>query len=201
MNVFTEPVQSTRSRDRALTRVRVIDAAQRLFAERGFRATTVRDIAAEAGVSVGSVMAVGDKDALLLAAFDRWIGAVHEARAAGLIPPPQSTDPVVRIGELIAPFLALFDANLPLAREYGAVLARGTHRTEVFGSLALSLTAEFTGVLAGAGLGDEAESAGRTVYLAYLGLLLASAALGTDLAGVRTQLDEVVTVLVRRAGD
>lgn len=39
------------------TRARVIDAARRLFSERGFEPATVRDIAAAAGLSTGAVFA------------------------------------------------------------------------------------------------------------------------------------------------
>ncbi len=177
--------------------MRVVDAAQRLFLERGFRGTTIRDVAADAGVSVGTVMAVGDKDALLLEAFDRWVGAVHEEWDAGERPFPAEGDPAARIGAVVQPFLDLFNSRLELTREYGAIFARGAGEAEVFTGLAVKLTAGFTAVLADAGLGDTTDAAGRAVYFSYLGLLMAHAALAPDLSGVRTQLEEVVTVLVR----
>lgn len=198
MNMFTEHVQSSRSRRREETVQRVLDTAQRLFTERGFAAATIREIAAAAEVSVGTVMAVGDKDALLLAVFDRRIGAVHAARERPA-PSVPGRSPARRIGELVAPFLDMYDDDLPLAREYGAVLARGTHRTQVFGALGEALTAEFTQILRESGLGDRAEAAGRAVYSAYLGLLLAAAARGTDARGVRAELESVVDVLVPAA--
>jgi AcrR family transcriptional regulator len=40
--------------DRQTTRARLLDAASALFAERGFRATTIREIAARAGVNVAA---------------------------------------------------------------------------------------------------------------------------------------------------
>ena len=59
-------------RDRAeQTRAAVLDAATRLFAERGWAATGVRDIAREAGVSVETVYAsVGTKPEVLQQALD-----------------------------------------------------------------------------------------------------------------------------------
>ncbi|QRX90089.1 TetR family transcriptional regulator [Streptomyces noursei] len=58
----------------------MLSAAERLFRDQGFGATTVRQIATDAAVSTGTVMSVGDKDALLVAIFDSWIDAVHRAR-------------------------------------------------------------------------------------------------------------------------
>jgi AcrR family transcriptional regulator len=56
------------------TRAAIIDAAARLFAERGYGATTLTAIAAEAQVSAKSVYALGDKAQLLTLALDRAIG-------------------------------------------------------------------------------------------------------------------------------
>ena len=55
------------------TRGAVLDAAGRLFVAKGFGVTTMKDIAAEAGVSVESVYAQGSKSSLLLACVDRAI--------------------------------------------------------------------------------------------------------------------------------
>ena len=53
------------------TRLAVLAAAQRLFAERGYAATSVQDVARAAGVSVDTVYAtVGRKPRLLLAVHD-----------------------------------------------------------------------------------------------------------------------------------
>ncbi len=63
------------------TRVQVLDAATRCFVERGYAATTMRDVAAEAGVSVPTVFAQGGKAALLLACVDRALVGTDEDRA------------------------------------------------------------------------------------------------------------------------
>jgi AcrR family transcriptional regulator len=55
------------------TRAAIIDAAARLFAERGYGATTMAAIAAEAQVSAKSVYVLGDKAQLLTLALDRAI--------------------------------------------------------------------------------------------------------------------------------
>jgi len=65
---YHSPLRSTRAEQ---TRAAVLDAATRLFSEHGWAATGMRDIAAEAGVSVETVYAaVGTKAELLKLALD-----------------------------------------------------------------------------------------------------------------------------------
>lgn len=63
--------EGPRRRNASATRVALLDAARELFVERGFDATTVRDIAARAGVNQALLFRYfGSKDALFLAALD-----------------------------------------------------------------------------------------------------------------------------------
>ena len=53
-------------------REQIIEAATRVFAEKGFRRATTREVAREAGVSEGTIYNYfEDKDALLMAILDR----------------------------------------------------------------------------------------------------------------------------------
>ena len=74
-----------RVRDRAQTEELMLAAAQRLFAERGFLAVSVRDIAAEAGVSHALVHRyLGSKEDILVAVMKRNTGpALRAAGATG----------------------------------------------------------------------------------------------------------------------
>ena len=57
----------------ALKRESILDAARGVFASRGYHRTTIKDIAAQAGVADGTVYNYFDnKDALLSALFDRY---------------------------------------------------------------------------------------------------------------------------------
>ncbi|MGW0043100.1 TetR/AcrR family transcriptional regulator [Rhodococcus sp. NPDC003348] len=60
-----------RAEQAARTRVTVLDAATRCFLRDGYAATTMKQIAAEAGVAPQTVFAQGGKSTLLLAAVDR----------------------------------------------------------------------------------------------------------------------------------
>lgn len=63
------------------TRERILFAARKLFADRGFEATSVRDITAEAGCNVASVnYHFGGKDKLYLESFRSMLGALRDRR-------------------------------------------------------------------------------------------------------------------------
>ena len=173
--MFSERVQS-RAERRDATRRRVLASAERLFRDQGFGATTVRQIAAEAGVSAGTVMSVGDKDALLVAIFDGWIDAVHRARTGeqGTASVPMSAGAAVdAVMALFEPFIRYFALDEELSREYAAIIVRGAHESAIFQNLALSLIAEIARVLARTGLDDVDSGRGaRVVYFSYLGILM-----------------------------
>lgn len=190
--MFSEPVQS-RAEAKAGTRARVLAAADRSFRAHGFAGTTVRGIAADAGVSVGTVMGVGDKDALLIAIVDDWIAAVHAERAPAAPRGPLGRDEAIaRLVGTVAPFVTYFNADGDLSREYAAVLARGRHRSRTFGDLADELRADFERVFAAAGIGDPGAAA-RTLYFVYIGLLFAASGLAITREAAAERLVEAIT--------
>jgi AcrR family transcriptional regulator len=201
--VFSEHVQS-RAEKREATRQRVLAASERLFRDQGFGATTVRQIAAEAGVSAGTVMSVGDKDALLVAIFDGWIDAVHRARTAddGPAPVPMSAgaarDAVMALFE---PFVRYFALDEKLSREYAAIIVRGAHESAIFQNLALSLIAEIAEVLARTGLDGAGSGRGaRVIYFAYLGILMTVSHGAIQEADAIDQLCEVIGFVITNEG-
>lgn len=193
--MFTERVQS-RADQKADTHQRVLAAAEALFRDQGFAATTVRQIAASARVSTGTVMAVGDKEALLVAIFEGWIGAIHAARAGEVAP----GEPVDALLALFAPFIAYFDLDDDLSRQYAATLARGRHESVIFKELKAALLAEIEGHLLAAGA-PRPETGARAVYYAYLGLLMtASNGAITPQAAIQELRDVIALVLAQEEG-
>ncbi|HVY97702.1 MAG TPA: TetR/AcrR family transcriptional regulator [Solirubrobacterales bacterium] len=75
---------STRSeRRKARTATAILDAAERLFVERGFAATKIEDLSAEADVAIGSIYAhFGSKEGIYEALVDRAL-AVCEVYVNG----------------------------------------------------------------------------------------------------------------------
>lgn len=173
--MFTEHVQS-RAAKRAETNQKVLASAERLFRERGFGPTTIRQIAADADVSVGTVMTAGDKDALLVAIFDGWIAAVHDGRTVEHGTKPTSLAPpdaAKAVMDLFQPFIDYFARDRQLSREYAAIIVRGSHESAIFQNLALALIAEIHAVLTQSGFTrDDAASAAQVIYFSYLGLVM-----------------------------
>jgi AcrR family transcriptional regulator len=60
------------------TRAAVLDAAEACFGDAGYASTTMKDVAARAGVSVETVYAQGSKASLLLAVVDRVVAGDDE---------------------------------------------------------------------------------------------------------------------------
>src|SRR5262245_24525351 len=75
LGVPADPKQARSKR----TKEKIIEAATRLFQERGYEKTTSNDIASEAGVSVGSFYVYfTDKRQLLLTIFDRLADELYK---------------------------------------------------------------------------------------------------------------------------
>ncbi len=65
------------------TKDRILDGAERLFGDRGFASTSLRDITAGAGVNVASVnYHFGSKEALLKEVLERRFGPINQERLA-----------------------------------------------------------------------------------------------------------------------
>jgi AcrR family transcriptional regulator len=74
--VYNSPLRAEQAQR---TRAAVLDAAGRCFLDKGYAATTMKDVAAEAGVSVQTVFGQGSKATLLLACVDRAVVGDDEA--------------------------------------------------------------------------------------------------------------------------
>ncbi len=67
------------------TRTRILDAAEELFMQHGFEATSMRQLTAQAGANLAAVnYHFGSKDALIEAVFRRRLDAMNAARIAEL---------------------------------------------------------------------------------------------------------------------
>jgi AcrR family transcriptional regulator len=67
------------------TKTLILDAAERLLAERGFAAASLRSITKEAGVNLGAVnYHFRSKEALIQAVFARRLGPMNQQRLAAL---------------------------------------------------------------------------------------------------------------------
>ena len=89
------------------TKERLLDVAERLFADFGYKATSLRDITSEAGVNLASVnYHFGSKDALLTALLDRRFAPVNRRRLELLEELEASEDGAVDLQDLVRAFLS-----------------------------------------------------------------------------------------------
>lgn len=185
----------TRQQQREETLYNVLKAAERLFVTRGFSATTIRDIAADAGVSVGTVMSVGDKHALLVKVFEKYIADEHQqaTRISGIPAGGTAQQQVDALVELVTPFVELFLARYELAQHYASMLVGGGQPSNLFQELGDTLVQEFSQVIGA----SQGELKGRALYCAYVGVLFMASAQGTsDSAGIFSELRQVFSSIV-----
>ena len=94
------------------TKDRILDVAERLFATRGFAATSLRDITSEARVNLAAVnYHFGSKEELLAATMERRLRPVNERRIAMLDALEASGRPVTHEEVLSAFLLPLFEKH------------------------------------------------------------------------------------------
>ncbi|GAA1855204.1 hypothetical protein GCM10009751_10070 [Myceligenerans crystallogenes] len=147
--------------------------AARLFGEHGFEGTSIRQIATDAGVSVGTVMAIGDKKHLLVEVFSDWIAEIHQkaAELPPVAPPDDLTDALCAV---VGPFLDMFLDNGELARHYGAALIHAGDRTRTLNLLGDRLCAEArAAMLRFSTDAEQADAVADLLYHLYLGHLFA----------------------------
>src|SRR6218665_111665 len=66
-------------------KLRLVEAAEKLFAEKGFEAVSVRDITKEAGANVAAVnYHFGSREGLVVAVISRYLIPVSQERLASL---------------------------------------------------------------------------------------------------------------------
>ncbi|MHB8875928.1 MAG: TetR/AcrR family transcriptional regulator [Myxococcaceae bacterium] len=106
----------TRKELKATTRARVLSSARVLFARRGFQAATIRAIAAEGGVSPGTVLAhFPDKLSLLVAALLDDLGAAQHQALATL---PKRASVEKQLLHLARTFYTYYARSPDLARTF-----------------------------------------------------------------------------------
>jgi len=89
------------------TKELILDAAESLFANSGFQATSLRDITGAAGVNLASVnYHFGSKDALLTALFERHFAPLNKRRSELLDALEATSADAVNIEDLVRAFLS-----------------------------------------------------------------------------------------------
>ena len=157
------------------TRTRIYATAIALFRERGFDATTMRDVAAAAGMSLGAAYHYfPGKDAIVLAYYDR-VSREHASRVAAEA--TEETRLVRRLGIAFHTKLEILRNDRPLMGALLRFAGDPRHPLSFFGAATRQHRLESMGVFAFA-LGDEdlpddiARLAPVGLWALHMGLLL-----------------------------
>ncbi len=149
-----KPRSTYRQEQAQATRDRIADAARRLFATRGYGATSMETIAEEAGVAVRTIYAAfGAKREILSLICERWLEEAHARELAGEV--FGEPDPVKRLRgaahwlrKLYAAgfdVVLIFEAAMDETPETRALLrAKLAGRNEVMDAMIASLAEHLT---------------------------------------------------------
>ncbi len=157
--------QRRAERDRA-----VLAAAGELFWSRGYAATTIPQIAAKAGVAVGTVAKVGNKDALFLRTWEEGSTEISLRLIAEAAAEPTITERVwAYFGQLVEAAISMPQ----MLRDYFVAYLRAAEHEENIARLEQVLDA-LTGLLAGNRNGPDSPTrlVAWTLWLSYSGLVL-----------------------------
>jgi AcrR family transcriptional regulator len=104
----------TRAENREQKRARILAAARALFAEKGFEATTTREIAARARIASGTLFLYAETKAdVVMLLFEDAIGAVLDAALSTL---PAAAGLTAQLTHLYGAFIGLYATDPGLAR-------------------------------------------------------------------------------------
>jgi AcrR family transcriptional regulator len=126
--------------DAAANRLRIVEAARRVLAERGAEGTSIDAVASEAGVGKGTVFRrFGDRSGLFQALSDEHLRSFQDAFIAGPPPLGPGAPPRERLAAFLDGLLDLYDSHLELT----LALEKDRWRAPIEGYLTLSMHLEF----------------------------------------------------------
>jgi len=125
--------------DAAANRVRILEAARRVLAERGAEGTSIDAVASEAGVGKGTVFRrFGDRSGLFEALSDEHLRSFQDAFIAGPPPLGPGAPPRERLAAFLDGLLDLYDRHLELT----LALEKNRWKAPIEGYLTLSMHLE-----------------------------------------------------------
>ena len=125
--------------DAAANRVRILEAARRVLAERGAEGTSIDAVASEAGVGKGTVFRrFGDRSGLFQALSDEHLKSFQDAFIAGPPPLGPGAPPGERLAAFLDGLLDLYDRHLELT----LALEKDRWKAPIEGYLTLSMHLE-----------------------------------------------------------
>ena len=202
---MTTKTGNRREQSKAQTRRLILDAAYKLFEQKGYDKTTMRALAAEAGVGLGTIFQhFPDKSALLLAAFNEDLTDIALKALASL---PQA-GLRERAEHLVRPIFEFYADRPHLAREIlkEGLFAQGSTAQKLLAQEA-SISEQMASVYADAIKSGElradldVQKASEAFWALYLSVLIRGLRIGQFEAGPMTDyLMSLLDLLLKGAG-
>ena len=138
----------SRAEQRDQTRARLLDAAEKVFVERGFHAASVDDVADEAGYSKGAVYSnFENKDELFLAVLERRVDSRALAIETGVSADQPIADQAVQAGNaFLEVFLEQSQWSL-LLMEFGTYAVRHPELRERYAARSRRMQTAMAGLI------------------------------------------------------
>lgn len=135
-----------REQQKEARRKQILQAALATFAEKGFNAANVSDVAARAGVSQGTIYWYFDsKEELLMQALMSIFDDLGESALHAVMQCETAADKVRALGRLMVGVMAEIEGVFPLFMEYWASSARRQEVGEIWGGILV----EYKGLIVG----------------------------------------------------
>lgn len=155
---------SLRERKKQQTLAAIVEAATKLFAEKGYEGTRTREIAEAAGIATGTLFnyAPTKSDVVLLL----WKSRASELAERGLAAAQEQTEPLDAVLEIFGPIFAFYDED----RELGKIFLQNAIYANASDPEMMALNEGFVGQLAMCLMpyaGDACVPAASNVFAAY----------------------------------
>jgi TetR/AcrR family transcriptional regulator, fatty acid metabolism regulator protein len=164
---------------RSARKAQILQAANDVFSRKGFHAANVSDVAAEAGISQGTVYHYFDsKEELFMAVFEAWeTGSLNREVQAAMDASKSASERLGYLGHAVGEYMALAEETFPASVEFWSHIHRDAFIREGFRRIFAELRATLAqliqdGIAQGEFVAIDSNAVAALLIAVYDGLIL-----------------------------